>query len=166
MSFPVPRAPKMRPFAPQLPVPALEEVSSGGLMINFDSPDLPVAIIARYNRNRQLEWCLPKGHVEGHESLIETAQREIAEETGITGYIVATLGYIDYWFTSNGQRIHKTVHHYLFCATGGRLTIEHDPDHEAVDVAWVPLAELSQKLSFANERRIADIAREYINTQL
>ncbi len=114
MSFPVPRAPKIRPFAPQLPVPALEEVSSGGLMINFDSPDLPVAIIARYNRNRQLEWCLPKGHVEGHESLIETAQREIAEETGITGYIVATLGYIDYWFTSSGQRIHKTVHHYLF----------------------------------------------------
>jgi len=111
-------------------------------------------------------WTFPKGHVEGHESLIETAQREIAEETGITGYIVATLGYIDYWFTSSGQRIHKTVHHYLFCATGGRLTIEHDPDHEAVDVAWVPLAELSQKLSFANERRIADIAREYINTQL
>ena len=73
MSFPVPRAPKIRPFAPQLPVPALEEVSSGGLMINFDSPDLPVAIIARYNRNRQLEWCLPKGHVEGHESLIKSA---------------------------------------------------------------------------------------------
>ena len=66
MSFPVPRAPKIRPFAPQLPVPALEEVSSGGLMINFDSPDIPVAIIARYNLIRQLEWCIPKGNVEGH----------------------------------------------------------------------------------------------------
>ena len=38
--------------------------------------------------------------------------------------------------------MHKLVHHYLLRATGGRLTIEGDPDHEAVDVAWVPLGDL------------------------
>jgi hypothetical protein len=47
-------------------------------------------------------------------------------------------------------------------ATGGELTIENDPDQEAVDVAWVPIHELARKLSFPNERRIADLAREVL----
>ena len=63
-------------------------------------------------------------------------------------------------------RIHKTVHHYLFAATGGELSIDNDPDHEAIDVAWVPLEELPTRLSFANEQHIARSAREYITTQL
>ena len=120
MSIPVPRAPKTRFTAPARAVPAPEEVSAGGLIIDFDRPEqLPVAIIARINRNGQREWCLPKGHIEHGETTVEAAQREISEETGITGYPVASLGTIAYWFTSNGTRIHKTVHHYLFAATGG-----------------------------------------------
>ena len=79
---------------------------------------------------------------------------------------VASLGTIAYWFTSNGLRIHKTVHHYLFAATGGELSIDNDPDHEAIDVAWVPLAELPTRLSFANEQHIARSASEYITTHL
>jgi hypothetical protein len=62
--------------------------------------------------------------------------------------------------------VHKTVHHFLLLATGGDLTIENDPDHEAVDVAWVPLEELGRKLSFPNERRIADLAREVLPNYL
>jgi hypothetical protein len=46
------------------------------------------------------------------------------------------------------------------------LTIENDPDHEAVDVAWVPIQELARKLSFPNERRIADLAREVLPEHL
>ena len=41
---------------------------------------------------------------------------------------------------------------------GGRLTIEDDPDAEAIDVAWVPVDELEARLTFPNERRIADAA--------
>jgi hypothetical protein len=45
-------------------------------------------------------------------------------------------------------------------AVGGRLTIEDDPDAEAIDVAWVPVSELDGRLSFANERRIAGAAAD------
>jgi len=140
----------------------VEEVSSGGIVIDFKAPQLPVAIIARYNRGGRLEWCLPKGHPEGVESNEEAAIREIEEETGIAGRILAPLGSVDYWFTVTNYRVHKTVHHFLLEATGGHLTIENDPDHEAVDVAWVPLDSLGKRLSFPNERRIADLAREVL----
>ena len=145
-------------------IPTVEEVSAGGIVIDPHSPDVSVAIIARYNRGGRLEWCLPKGHPEGIETHKEAAVREVEEETGIAGRIVATLGSIDYWFTVPSYRVHKTVHHYLMLATGGELTIEKDPDHEAVDVAWVPLRDLPRRLSFPNERRIAELAREVIQS--
>jgi NTP pyrophosphohydrolase including oxidative damage repair enzyme len=146
--------------------PVHREVSAGGIIIDFARQSLPAAIIARINRAGHVEWCLPKGHIEEAETLEEAAQREIEEETGIRGDILHSLGNIEYWFTSSGQRIHKTVHHYLLKATGGEITIDNDPDHEAVDVAWVPFTDLNRRLSFANERHIADLAREFIQSRL
>ena len=116
------------------------------------------AVIARLNRAGRVEWCLPKGHLEGVETPAEAAVREIEEETGIRGRIVESLGSIDYWFSVDGKRVHKYVHHFLLIAVGGELSIEGDPDAEAIDVAGVPLPELHVRLSFPNERRIAEQA--------
>lgn len=133
----------------------VEETSAGGLVVQGNAGRVEVAVIARINRAGRLEWCLPKGHLEGRETPAQAAVREIAEETGILGEVVAKIGTIDYWFTVEGRRIHKTVHHYLLDSVGGHLTIENDPDAEAVDVAWVPMDELGGRLAFVNERRIA-----------
>ncbi len=134
------------------------ETSAGGLVVDLAATPLSAAVIARFNRAGRLEWCLPKGHLEAGETAEQAAVREIAEETGIDGRIVAALGAIDYWFSADGRRIHKKVHHFLLEATGGHLTIENDPDHEAVDAAWVPLDDLGIRLAFPNERRIARTA--------
>ena len=115
-------------------------------------------MIARRNRTGRVEWCLPKGHPEGEETLEQAAIREVAEETGITGRVLAPLGSIDYWFSVPDKRIHKVVHHYLLEAVEGTLSVEGDPDREAIDVAWVPLQKLGELLTFPNERRIADVA--------
>lgn len=137
----------------------VEETSAGGLVVDRSGDVARVALIARINRAGRLEWCLPKGHLEGTETPAQAAVREIEEETGIRGRIVGELGAIDYWFSVDDRRIHKTVHHYLLEATGGRLTTEGDPDAEAVDVAWVPFDDLGARLAFSNERRIARAAR-------
>ena len=137
----------------------VEETSAGGIVVNLNSPALEVAVIARINRAGRLEWCLPKGHLEGEETPAQAAMREVAEETGIVGKVLAPLGSVDYWFSAAGFRVHKVVHHFLLRAIGGELTIENDPDHEAVAAAWVPFEELPQRLSFANERRIVIAAR-------
>ncbi|MCQ9368694.1 NUDIX hydrolase [Brevibacterium sp. 50QC2O2] len=151
--------PKPRPFpAPRRQV---EEVSAGGIVVDFASPDLRVAVIARINRAGRIEWCLPKGHLEGDETAAQAARREVGEETGIEGAVITTLGSVDYWFSASGLRIHKVVHHFLLRATGGRLTVDNDPDHEAIDAMWIPFAQLQDRLSFANERRIA-LASAYV----
>ena len=151
-----------RPVPPRLSMtsrlPAVEERSAGGIVVDVDGGQARIAVIARRNRAGRIEWCLPKGHIEGDETLPETAEREIAEETGIEGRVLIELGTIDYWFATPEKRVHKFVHHYLLEATGGTLTIENDPDQEAIDVAWFPLREAHRHLTFPNERRIARIA--------
>jgi 8-oxo-dGTP pyrophosphatase MutT (NUDIX family) len=139
-------------------LPAVEERSAGGIIVDVFEGTARIAVIARRNRAGRIEWCLPKGHMEDGETLAEAAAREVAEETGIEGRVLAELGTIDYWFATEDRRIHKYVHHFLLEATGGVLTIENDPDREAIDVAWFPLAEAHLHLTFPNERRLARAA--------
>jgi 8-oxo-dGTP pyrophosphatase MutT (NUDIX family) len=141
-------------------LPAVEEISAGGVVIDVHLGVARIAVIARRNRAGRVEWCLPKGHIENDETLEETAVREVAEETGILGRVLASLGTIDYWFSTSDKVVHKVVHHYLLEAVGGELSIEGDPDAEAIDVAWFPLLEAHSHLSFPNERRIARLAWE------
>lgn len=160
---PVPRpvpVPPRRPLAAALPI--VDETSAGGLVVDVVHGHAVTAVIARRNRAGRLEWCLPKGHLEGEETAEEAAVREICEETGILGRIVRHLATIDYWFVGHDRRVHKVVHHYLLEAIGGELTIENDPDQEAEDVAWVRLDEVASRLAYPNERRIVSTARNLL----
>ncbi|ROS75530.1 NUDIX hydrolase [Cellulomonas sp. PhB143] len=147
------------------PLPVVEEVSAGGIVVDLASGLANVAVIARRNRGGRLEWCLPKGHLEGSETAEEAAVREIQEETGIVGVVDGPLGTIDYWFAGADRRVHKVVHHFLLHATGGVISVEGDPDQEAEDAAWIPLAELPDRLSYPNERRLALAADEVLRGQ-
>jgi 8-oxo-dGTP pyrophosphatase MutT (NUDIX family) len=118
------------------------------------------ALIGRVDRRGRTLWSLPKGHIELGETAEQTAMREVAEETGIEGSVVAALGSIDYWFVTEGRRVHKTVHHYLLRFLGGELS---DEDVEVSEVAWVPLSELPARLAYADERRLAQVADELID---
>ncbi len=113
-------------------LPVVDETSAGGLVVDVQNGQAMAAVIARRNRGSRLEWCLPKGHLEGSETPPEAAVREISEETGIEGRVLRHLASIDYWFT------------------------------EAEDVAWVPLSEVSRRLAYPNERRIVAAARRIL----
>jgi 8-oxo-dGTP pyrophosphatase MutT (NUDIX family) len=141
----------------------VHETSAGGLVIDgLDGPkDSQVAaLIGRTDRRGRMLWSLPKGHIELGETAEQTAIREVAEETGVQGSVLAALGSIDYWFVTEGRRVHKTVHHYLMRFLGGELS---DEDVEVSEVAWVPLKELPSRLAYADERRLAEVAGELID---
>ena len=140
----------------------VHEISAGGLVIDgIDRPreEQLAALIGRMDRRGRMIWSLPKGHIEQGETAEQTAIREVAEETGIHGHVLAALGSIDYWFVTEGRRVHKTVHHYLLRFSGGELC---DEDVEVTEVAWVPVNELPRRLAYADERRLAKVAHELI----
>ncbi|APQ55168.1 MutT/NUDIX family protein [Corynebacterium pseudotuberculosis] len=147
-----------------------DETSAGGLVIsglaeavdnnnNVDLSRIYVALIGRLDRRGRLLWSMPKGHVEPGEDKGKTAEREVWEETGIHGEVFADLGTIDYWFVSEGVRIHKTVHHHLLRYVDGDL---NDEDPEVTEVSWIPADELIEHFAYADERKLARIAHDLI----
>lgn len=143
-----------------------DETSAGGLVVSgmaeavgpdgkVDMSRIYVALIGRLDRRGRLLWSMPKGHVEQGEHQWKTAEREVWEETGIVGEAFDTLGVIDYWFVSDGVRIHKTVHHNLLRYVDG---VFNDEDPEVTEVAWVPMSDLMEHLAYADERKLARIA--------
>lgn len=139
-------------------LPVAHETSAGGVIVKVENGQAYIAVIARRNRAGHIEWCLPKGHIEGSETAVEAAVREVCEETGILGRALKHLATIDYWFSGRHYRIHKVVHHYLLEALSGTITVENDPDHEAEKAEWVPIAQVSSRLAYPNERKIVALA--------
>jgi ADP-ribose pyrophosphatase YjhB (NUDIX family) len=133
----------------------VNEYSAGGLVVDLDGDVPRGALIGRTDRSGRLLWSLPKGHIEAGETAEQAAVREVEEETGISGEILAELGTIDFWFVAEGRRIHKTVRHYLLRATGGELS---DADVEVAEVAWVPLPDIRAQLAYPDERGLVDAA--------
>ena len=137
------------------------ETSAGGFVLAADGSNT-VALIGRETRGRRIDWCVPKGHPEGSETLEQAAIREVFEETGIEAEIILKLGSIDYEFTAGRKVIAKTVHQFLMKQTGGTLTVENDPNHEAVEARWVSVDDLNKMLSHENERRMARAVLEWV----
>ncbi|MFM1845733.1 MAG: hypothetical protein RIS19_206 [Actinomycetota bacterium] len=144
--------------------PRVEETSAGGFVLAADGSPR-IAVIGRRNRGGRIDWCVPKGHLEGIETAEQAALREVEEETGLKATIIESLGSIHYEFSTPTSIIAKTVHHYLMKQTGGELTIENDPDHEAVDIRWVNIDLLNAELTHENERRLALIVQEWVAKQ-
>ena len=143
----------------------VEETSAGGFVLASDG-SARVALIGRQTRSGRIDWCVPKGHPENKETYAEAAIREIAEETGLEAEIIELLGDIHYEFTAGDKLISKTVVHYLMRQTGGFLTVENDPQREAVEAAWYQIDDLSTVLSHENERRMARGVQEWVQRNL
>ncbi len=131
-------------------------VSAGGIVYRRRPSGIEVAICGRDSDG---VWGLPKGTPSPGESLEQTAIREVTEETGLEVRIVDKVGVVQYWFSRDGVRYHKWVHHYLMEAVGGS-TAGHDVEYDRVE--WYPLEAALKMLSFKNEADMVARAREMI----
>jgi 8-oxo-dGTP pyrophosphatase MutT (NUDIX family) len=147
---PVARLKKSRPAAR-----FARATSCGGVVIRH-GPEGPEIVLGSRQRERLGEsWTLPKGTPSGDESVEETALREVTEETGLDVRIVAPVGPVEYYFTQDGTRIHKTVHYFLMESVGGDLAAH---DHEFDEVRWVPIETARTMMTFPTEREIVEQA--------
>ncbi len=98
---------------------------AGGLVYRFAHGEPEVLVID----DAYGYVSLPKGHVEGDELLEEAALREVAEETGVEGRIVAPLAAVRYAFKERESTVEKVAHYYLIEAVGGSVR------HQAEEIA-------------------------------
>ncbi|MBI5561517.1 MAG: NUDIX hydrolase [Deltaproteobacteria bacterium] len=138
----------------------MRELSAGGVVFRRVAGKAEVALISVKGGK---VWALPKGQREEGENLARTAHREVKEETGLDGRIIAKIGHVEYFFTFKAEegtrRVFKIVYFFLMEATGGDIT-KHDA--EVIDVRWFPVDEAIKIMKYDDEKGIIRKAKRLI----
>ncbi len=138
----------------------LEYRAAGGVVLDDAGR---VLLIERWVvRNGQLafEIRLPKGHVEAGETDEQAAVREVCEETGYCGVVVAAdLGEIinEFNWPDRDRRVLRHEHYYLMRLTDPVRGEPHFTSPEADEARFTPrwattLADAEALITFASER--------------
>ncbi len=105
-------------------------------------------LLVRHSYGR-LNWEIPGGHAEADESVVETALREVYEETGLRVRALHTTGtYYDPL---------SDMHHFVFmCALLDATTMPRPASDEITACGFWPPAALPRPISGFTVRRIED----------
>jgi 8-oxo-dGTP pyrophosphatase MutT (NUDIX family) len=132
-----------------------EEVSAGGIVVRKQTQHLYVALIRERGAPT---YVLPKGRLEPGESIQQAAQREIAEEAGLTHLqLLADLGTQER--LSFSKRRWKKVHYFLFLTP----QVQGDPSRLEPGnmLEWFSLNQLPA-LYWPEQKALIDFNRERI----
>jgi 8-oxo-dGTP pyrophosphatase MutT (NUDIX family) len=123
-----------------------KDFSAGGVVVR----DGQVIVIVPKRRGAQDDKVLglPKGHLDGDETEVEAAIREVREEAGVVAEPIEKLGEISYTYERRGRPIDKRVAFYLLEYRSGDLA----HDHEIEQVHWMPLEQAARSLTYEGER--------------
>ena len=97
-------------------------------------------------------WDFPKGHVEGIETELETAKRELIEETGIVNFRLFD-GFrhrIEYNFQKGNEMVPKEV--IFFLAESNTKEVELSSEHQ--NFVWLNKDLAHNKLTYTNAKEV------------
>jgi 8-oxo-dGTP pyrophosphatase MutT (NUDIX family) len=156
----------------------VREISAGGVVLRRREGDWWIAVIeppadsarsaAASKSSAKLAkpvLALPKGLVDAGEKPIDTALREVYEETGVTAEVIAKLADIKYVYTrswAGGERVFKIVSFYLMRYHSGRINdVSKEMRIEVARALWIKLDDAPKLLAYKGEKQMARRALEY-----
>lgn len=128
------------------------EKSCGAVIVK--NGETPKFLLVQQNDGH---WGFPKGHVEGSETEIETAEREIREETGLEVSIDSRFRMVDTY--SPKQGVSKDVVYFMANPVAGNLTPQLS---EVNTVRWCTFTEAQELFNFESNRNILSAAMEFL----
>ena len=138
--------------------------SAGGIVLRLRSGSTvrkgkseSEALVTQHSGHRG--WDFPKGHIEAGETAEDTALREVEEETGVRGKILEKVGQTQYFYFEDSQKVFKTVTFFLmeYISEGEATTA-----FEVSDKVWLPVDEVSNKLTFKDTKKLWEEAKTRI----
>jgi 8-oxo-dGTP diphosphatase len=124
--------------------------AAGGIVLRRGDSGWQVLLV---HRPRYDDWSLPKGKADPGEPAEQTALREVEEETGLRCNLGAPAGSTRYR-DSKGRD--KVVHYWLMepGSEADAADGAFEPNDEVDEVRWCSIAEATNQLTYAHDRRL------------
>lgn len=94
-------------------------------------------------------WGLPKGHVEEGETEVQTAAREIKEETNIDVEINEKYRYVERY--SPSENVEKDVVYFVAKKIGGEPVAQEE---EVQSIEWLNVEDAIERLTYESSRNV------------
>jgi 8-oxo-dGTP pyrophosphatase MutT (NUDIX family) len=104
-------------------------------------------------------WAFPKGHADPGETELQTARRELREETGIDEVLLITSPTFEEHYTLNrrGQPREKVVRYWIGYVQTQKVTVQEE---EVRDHTWATLDEARKLITYSQSKKLLeDVAR-------
>jgi 8-oxo-dGTP diphosphatase len=127
--------------------------AAGGVVVrSADRGDVEVALVHRPSYD---DWTFPKGKYLPGEDDLDTARREVEEETGLTCRIDGPLGTVEYRDRKDRPKI---VVYWLMTPLAG----EFRPSAEVDEMRWVPIEQARDLLTYRHDRSLLETAADLL----
>jgi 8-oxo-dGTP pyrophosphatase MutT (NUDIX family) len=140
------------------------DISYGIIPVRWTGANWETLLIHQYSKiGKNSYWVFPKGHPEGDETPLETAARELHEETGLSlERIVEEPQFIvSYAFTFEAERIEKQVVFFIGHVAEGEMILDSE---EVVEARWFSLPAAAEQLDYDDTKAMFTEVREYLKT--
>ncbi len=137
---------------------------SSGFVVYRLKDKKPLFLLLKYStkNNEEGHWGFPKGHLEKEEDLLETAKRELFEETGIKEEeIKVQSGFKEwnkYFFKKDEKTVFKIV--FYFLAETKKKRVKLSSEH--TDFKWLNYEEAMKQLTFSDTKKVLKKAKKAI----
>lgn len=136
-----------------------KDISIGAVIYKLDKDKIFFLII----KHAKGHWAFPKGHGESGETEIQTAKRELFEETGIDNiYIPDENTMLEEYYSFNNPDtgiISKKVKYFIAKCISGDVNID---DKEIVDYRWCEIDKAVELITFGGAKKIINDANNII----
>lgn len=132
----------------------MREKSCGAIVYKKENNELKFLLVHQSNGH----YSFPKGHVENNETEVETATREIKEETNIDVNIDTNFRSVITYLVESKNVMKDSVY---FVATPTTHNLKNQ-EGEINECGWYNYDEVMEKLEFDNIKEVFIKANEYI----
>ena len=129
--------------------PLVKKVSCGIVPVYINEEGKKEFLILQQHAGH---WSFPKGHIDEGESFLDTAKRELFEESGIIPTKIITENYFTehYLIYKKDYAIEKTVHLFIGFVEDKNVVIQ---EKEIKDFYWGDKDTVANKLAFEGDKR-------------
>lgn len=132
------------------------EITSGTVVYRKNNGEIEYLLLESQNKGHF--WGFPKGHVEGNETLEETAKREIKEETQLVLPIDTSFHVYTEYDLPNGNRKQMT----LYTADLTQSEDIHLQAEEIKNCGWFNYADARERLTYDNLKQLLDQVNDHL----